>query len=82
MGNLFKKDRNRVRIINWHWYVIMVEKGTRNGICHAIYRYSKAKNNYMRTYDKNKELSYLMYLDTSNSYGWAMSQKLPVNGFK
>ena len=23
-----------------------------------------------------------MYLDASNLYGWAMSQKLPVDGFK
>ena len=23
-----------------------------------------------------------MYLDASNLYGWAVSQKLPVNGFK
>ena len=23
-----------------------------------------------------------MHLDASNLYGWAMSQKLPVNGFK
>ena len=26
--------------------------------------------------------SYLMCLDASNLYGWLMSQKLPVNGFK
>ena len=39
-------------------------------------------NKYMKNYDKNIESSYLMYLDTKNLYGWAMSQKLPVNGYK
>ena len=36
----------------------------------------------MNNYDKNKESSYIQYLDANNLYGWAMSQKLPVNGFK
>ena len=36
----------------------------------------------MKSYDKNKESSFLQYLDANNLYGWAMSQKLPVNGFK
>ena len=36
----------------------------------------------MKDYDKNIESSYLMYLGTNNLYGWEMSQKLPVNGFK
>ena len=36
----------------------------------------------MKNYNKNKESSCLMYLDEINLYGWAMSQKLPVNGFK
>ena len=26
--------------------------------------------------------SYIQYLDANNLYGWAMSQKLPVNDFK
>ena len=36
----------------------------------------------MKNYDKNKESSCIQYLDANNLYGWAMSQKLPVNGFK
>ena len=29
----------------------MVKKGTRGGLCHAIYRYAKANNKYMKDYD-------------------------------
>ena len=36
----------------------------------------------MKNYDENKESSYIQYLDTNNLYGRAMSQKLPVDGFK
>ena len=60
----------------------MVEKGIRGGICQSIYRYAKANNRYMKDYDKNKELSYIQYWNINNLYGWAMSQKLPVNNFE
>ena len=36
----------------------------------------------MKDYDQNKESSYLNYWDVNNLYGWAMSQKFPVNNFK
>ena len=36
----------------------------------------------MKNYDESIELSYTEYLDANNLYGWAMSQKLPTNGFK
>ena len=34
---------------------------------------------YMKNYDKNKESSYIQYLDPKNLYGWEISQKLPVD---
>ena len=59
----------------------MVEEGIRGEICHAIHKHAKANNKYMKNYDKNKESSYIQYLDANNLYRWAMSQKLPVNNF-
>ena len=60
----------------------MVEKEIRGGICHSIHRHVKANKKYMKNYDENKESSYIQYSDANNLYGRAMSQKLPVNGFK
>ena len=60
--------------------LLMVQKGIRGGICHAIHRYAKANNKYMKNYDKNTTSSYLMYLDANKLHGWTMSQKLSVNG--
>ena len=62
--------------------LLMVENGIRGAIYQAICRYAKANNKYMNNYDKRKLISYLMYLDANNLYGWKMSLKLPVNGFK
>ena len=60
----------------------MVEEGIRGGICHSIHGHAKANNKYMKNYDENKESSYIQYLGANNLYGWVMSQKLTVNGFK
>ena len=62
--------------------LLMIEKGTRGGICQATQRYAKANNKYMKNYNKNNESSYIQYLEANNLYGWAMSQALPVNDFK
>ena len=62
--------------------LLMTENSVRGGMCQAIYRYAKANNKYIKNYDKNQESSYLEYLDANNLYGWAMCEKLPVNGFK
>ena len=61
--------------------LLMVEKGIRGGICHAIHRYAKANNKYMKDYNKDEEESFVEYLDINNLYRWAMSEPLPVDGF-
>ena len=62
--------------------LLMVEKGIRSGIFQAIHRHAKVNNKYMNNYNKDTISSYLMYLDANNLYGWAISQKLPINRFK
>ena len=62
--------------------LLMVEKGIRGEICHAIHRYTKANNKYMKNNHKNKESSYLKYGNVNNLYGCAMSRKFTVNDFK
>ena len=59
----------------------MIEDGIRGGICHAVHRYAKANNRYMKDYDESKKSSYIQHLDANNLYGAAMSEKLPMNGF-
>ena len=77
-----KKTGVKLELLTDYDMLLMVEKGIRGGICQATHRYAKANNKYMKNYDKNNESSYIEYLDANNLYGWAMSQKLPVNGFK
>ena len=49
--------------------LLMIEKGIRGGICHALYLYAKTNNKCMKYYDKNKESSCLQYWDVNNLYG-------------
>ena len=52
--------------------LMMIEKRIRGAICHALCRYAKANNKYMKNYNKSFELSYLIYSDANNLYGWEM----------
>ena len=77
-----KKTNVELELLTDYDMLLMVEEGIRGGICHSIHRYAKANNKYMKNYNNNEESSYIQYLDANNLYGWAMSKKLPVNGFK
>ena len=77
-----KKTNIELELLTDYDMLLMVEEGIRAGICHSIHRYAKANDKYMKNYNNNEESSYIQYLDANNLYGWAMSKKLPVNGFK
>ena len=77
-----KKTKVKLDLLTNINMLLMLEKGIKGEICHAINRYAKANNKCIKDYDKNKESSYLKYLDVNNLYGWAVSQKVPVNNFK
>ena len=77
-----KKTNIELELITDYDMLLMIEDGIRGGICHAIQRYAKTNNKYMNDYNKNKESSYIQYLDANNLYGMAMSEKLSIKGLK
>ena len=77
-----KETTVKLELLTDYDVLLMVENELRGGICQATHRYAKPNNKYMKNYDKSIDSSYIAYLDANNLYGWAMSQKLPVNGFK
>ena len=56
---------------------LFIEEEIRGGVAMISYRYTRANTPGMENYDASKRNSYIMYLDASNLYGWAMSQPLP-----
>ena len=47
MGRCFKKDRKKFELLTDIDMLLMVEKGIRVGICHAVHQFAKANNKYM-----------------------------------
>ena len=82
MTSSLKKTKVKSDLLSDIDLLLMIEKGTRGRVCHVIDWYVETKNKYMKDYDKTKEWSYLKYWDVNNLYGWAMSQKFPVNGWR
>ena len=59
-----------------------IEKGARGRESYIAQRCSKANNNYMKSYDKDKPSKCIIYDDANNLYGWAMSKYFLVDGIK
>ena len=72
MEGLFEKKTGvKLELLTNNDMLMMAEKGIRGGICDAMYRYAKVNNNYMKNYNRNIELSYILYLNANNLFGWA-----------
>ena len=60
-----------------------IENSIRDGISMISTRHARANNlSFPATYASNLPNQNLIYLDTNNLYGWAMSQFLPTHGFR
>ena len=77
-----KKTGVKLELLTDENMFLTYEEGIRGGICNKVHSYAEANNKYMKNYNKNKESSFLMYVDANNLYGWAMSKKLPVDNSK
>ena len=62
-------------------YIFFV-KVTIGRIFNISNRYSKGNNRYFKYYDPKPESKYIIYLDTNNLYGYAITKFLPTNEFK
>ena len=63
-----KKTKVELELLTDIDMLLMIEKGTRGGICQAIHKYAKTNNKYMKNY-KDVMSSYIEYLDTNDLYG-------------
>ena len=61
--------------------VLMTEKAIRGGLTQVVRKHGIANNKHLPTYDKAKKSVFLQYLDANNLYGYAMNQKLPLDGY-
>ena len=60
----------------------MIQPLIRGGVCHASVRYARANNKYMGSlYRPDEESTFILYIDATNLYGFAMSQALPNSHF-
>ena len=55
-----KKAKVKLGLLTDMDMLLMVQKGMRGGICHSIYQYGKTNNEYVKDYDKNKDVIYLI----------------------
>ena len=77
-----KETKQNLQLLKDSDMLMMFEQGIRGGISHISKRYASANNKYMKVLNETKPSTFIQYFDANNLYGWAMSQKVPIHGFK
>ena len=52
-----KKTKVKLELLTDNYMLLMVEEWIRGGMCHAIHRYAKPNDKYMKNYDEKEESS-------------------------
>ncbi len=60
----------------------LIDSGIRGGVSMITTRYAKANNPQLEGYDPSQPTTWIKGLDANNLYGYAMSEYLPLRGFK
>ena len=52
MASMFKKIDVKLELLTNFSMLLMVEEEIRGGMCHAVHRYAKSNNKYIKNYDE------------------------------
>ena len=55
MASMFKKTDVKLELLTNFSMLLMVEEEIRGGMCHAVHRYAKSNNKYIKNYDEKEE---------------------------
>ena len=79
---MLKLTKVKIELLTDIDMVLMTEKAIRAGLTRVVRKHGIANNKYLPTYDKTKKSALLQYLDANNLYGYAIDQKLPLDGYE
>jgi hypothetical protein len=71
-----------IKLITEYNILLFFENSIRRGFCFAGKRYAEANYASLPSYNSEEALSWILYLNSNNLYGMAMSQPLPYRNYK
>ena len=79
---MLKITKAKIELLTDIDMVLMTEKAIRGGLTQVIRKHAIANNKCLTNYDRTKKSVFLQYLDVNTLHGYAMNQKLLLDGYK